>query len=224
MITKQFLLTEDGSYTVAIPEMNVTYHNIHGALQESVHIYLQTGFLYVLPFVTHQTISVFEMGFGTGFNALITALEAIKLKRQVYYYTTEAFPLTIQEAQILQQDQLLNTGNLALQLHQASWEQDVVINPNFILHKTKRSLLDLTLPRLFDVVYFDAFAPTIQPELWTEVVFANLYKHINHNGVLVTYSSKGSVRRAMKAVGFEVEKLAGPKGKAEIVRAVKRSA
>ncbi len=221
-MNKQILLTADGSYTVAIPEMNITYHNMHGALHESVHIYMVSGFQYILPFILTETIAVFEMGFGTGLNALLTLQEAIRLQRKVYYYTTEPFPLTIEEAQSLQQDKLLDTGNLSMQLHEAAWEEDVCLNEYFILHKTRQSLLELTLKTQFDIVYFDAFAPTVQPELWTEAVFANLYRHLNHNGVLVTYSSKVTVRKAMQAVGFVVEKLTGPKGKAEIVRAMKK--
>jgi len=219
---REILLTDDGSYTVSIPEINVTYHSTHGALQESVHIYIVSGLQYALPNIATETISVFEMGFGTGLNALLTLQEAIRLKRKIYYYTVELFPLMIEEAKTLQQDALLNIGNAAMQLHEAKWEEDVVLNEYFTLHKTKQSLLNLSLPTQFDVVYFDAFAPTDQPELWTEVVFANLYQHLNTNGVLVTYSSKGTVRRAMQAVCFEIEKIPGPIGKAEIVRAVKK--
>ena len=220
-MTKQILLTEDGSYTVAIPEMNVTYHSVRGALQESVHIYIVSGFQYALPNTTNETISVFEMGFGTGLNALLTLQEAIKLKRKVYYNSVELFPLTVEEATALHQDEQLGTGNLSIQLHEAVWEEDVAINEYFTLRKTKKSLLDLSLNNQFDVIYFDAFAPTDQPELWTEAVFANLYNHLNPHGVLVTYSSKGSVRRALQAAGFTVEKIPGPIGKAEIVRATK---
>ena len=220
-MTKQILLTEDGSYTVAIPEMNVTYHSVRGALQESVHIYIVSGFQYALPNITNDPISVFEMGFGTGLNALLTLQEAIKLKRKVYYHAVELYPLTMEEATALHQDEQLGTDNLSIQLHEAAWEEDVAINEYFTLRKTKTSLLDLSLNNQFDVIYFDAFAPTDQPELWTEAVFANLYNHLNTHGVLVTYSSKGSVRRAMKAAGFTVEKIPGPIGKAEIVRATK---
>ena len=219
---KEILLTQDGSYTVAIPEMNVTYHSIRGALQESIHIYIQSGLQYALPKVAIETISVFEMGFGTGLNALLTLQEAIRLKRRVYYYAVELFPLTVEEAKELSQDEQLGTGNLSIQLHEAAWEADVVINEYFTLRKTRQSLLDISLDTQFDVIYFDAFAPADQPELWTEAVFANLFNHLNPNGVLVTYSSKGTVRRAMKAAGFTVQKIPGPIGKAEIVRATKQ--
>ena len=218
---KEILLTQDGSYTVAIPEMNVTYHSIRGALQESIHIYIQSGLQYALPKVAIETISVFEMGFGTGLNALLTMQEAIRLKRRINYYAVELFPLTIEEAKALKQDDQLGTGNLAMQLHEAPWEEEVMINEYFSLYKTNQSLLDLSLNIQFDVVYFDAFAPNDQPELWTEAVFANLFNNLNNNGVLVTYSCKGTVRRIMQAVGFIVNKIPGPIGKAEIVRAIR---
>jgi len=220
-LKKEILLTQDGSYTVAIPEMNVTYHSIRGALQESIHIYIQSGLQYALPKVAIETISVFEMGFGTGLNALLTMQEAIRLKRRINYYAVELFPLTIEEAKALKQDDQLGTGNLAMQLHEAPWEEEVMINEYFTLYKTNQSLLDLSLNIQFDVVYFDAFAPNDQPELWTEAVFANLFNNLNNNGVLVTYSCKGTVRRIMQAVGFIVNKIPGPIGKAEIVRAIK---
>ena len=218
---KEILLTQDGSYTVAIPEMNVTYHSIRGALQESIHIYIQSGLQYALPKVAIETISVFEMGFGTGLNALLTMQEAIRLKRRINYYAVELFPLTIEEAKALKQDDQLGTGNLAMQLHEAPWEEEVMINEYFTLYKTNQSLLNLSLNIQFDVVYFDAFAPNDQPELWTEAVFANLFNNLNNNGVLVTYSCKGTVRRIMQAVGFIVNKIPGPIGKAEIVRAIR---
>jgi tRNA U34 5-methylaminomethyl-2-thiouridine-forming methyltransferase MnmC len=221
-LQREILLTKDGSYTVAIPEMNVTYHSMHGALQESVHIFIKSGLQFAVPNILSETISVFEMGFGTGLNALLTLQEAIRLRRKIYYYTVELYPLAIEEAAALQQDALLDTGNLAMRLHQANWEGDVAINEYFTIHKTKQSLLGATLPCQFDVIYFDAFAPTDQPYLWTEPVFANLYQHLDTNGVLVTYSSKGTVRRAMQAAGFAVEKIPGPIGKAEIVRATKK--
>lgn len=219
---RKIQLTEDGSYTIAIPDMRVTYHSSRGALQESNHIYINTGLLYALPNITDATINVFEMGFGTGLNALLTLQQAIRLQRKIYYYTTERYPLSIQEAKDLQQDVLLNTEGLALALHQAPWEQDVAINNYFILHKTKQSLPNLKLPQQFHVAYFDAFAPTVHPELWTEAIFAQQYLQLKDCGVLVTYSSNGAVRRAMKAAGFSVEKLQGPIGKAEIVRAIKQ--
>ena len=216
---REIQITQDGSYTVAIPEMNVTYHSTHGALQESLHIYIQSGLLFALPTIICDTIYVFDMGFGTGLNALLTLIESERLKKKVYYYSVERYPLTIEEAEKLNYDSLLNTQTLSLQLHRAEWEKEVEITEYFTLFKTCQSLLTLELPFKFDVIYFDAFAPTIQPDLWSEDVFRQIFNHLNNNGVLTTYSSKVVVRRAMKAAGFIVEKLAGPKGKAEIVRA-----
>ena len=218
---REIQTTLDGSCTVVIPDLHVTYHSTNGALQESLHIYIESGLNCALSAIDNETIYVFEMGFGTGLNALLTLLKANHIRRKIYYYTVERYPLTMEEANNLYFDSLLNTDNLTLQLHQAEWEKEVQINEYFTLYKTCQSLLTLQLPIKFDVIYFDAFAPTVQPDLWSEAVFAQMYAHLNNKGVLVTYSSKGDVRRAMKAAGFIVEKLAGPKGKAEIVRARK---
>jgi tRNA U34 5-methylaminomethyl-2-thiouridine-forming methyltransferase MnmC len=220
-VKRQLQLTKDGSFTIAIPEMNVTYHSHHGALQESQHIYINTGFKHLLNENNIQEIAIFEMGFGTGLNALLTLQEATKLKQKVFYYGIELFPLTLDEAKELNYDQLLLTKNLFIQLNQAAWEKVVSINNYFKLYKTNQSLLNVELHQLFNLIYFDAFAANSQPELWTEAVFKNLYNHLHSGGILVTYSSKGVVRRALQAVGFKVEKLAGPVGKAEIVRAIK---
>jgi len=220
-VHRQLQLTKDGSYTLAIPEMNVTYHSHNGALQESQHIYINAGFNYLTNKTSVEEIALFEMGFGTGLNALLTLLEATKAKQKVFYYGLELWPLSINEAKALNYDQLLVTNNLFIQLHQAAWEEEVSINNYFTLFKSNQSLVALKLNRQYNLIYFDAFDANSQPELWTQQVFQSLYNHLHFGGVLVTYSSKGAVRRAMQAVGFKVEKLAGPAGKAEIVRAIK---
>jgi len=216
---REIQTTLDGSCTVAIPDLHVTYHSTQGALQESLHIYIETGLNCALSTNEKDPIYVFEMGFGTGLNALLTLMKATHLKRKIYYYTVERYPLTMEEVNCLHFDSLLNTDNFTLLLHQAEWEKEVQINEYFTIYKSCQSILTAQLYKQFDVIYFDAFAPSVQPELWSVEVFAKMYVHLNQNGVLVTYSSKGDVRRAMKAAGFNVEKLAGPKGKAEIVRA-----
>ena len=220
-MNREINMTLDGSFTIAIPELNVTYHSKHGALQESLHIYINSGLNYALSINSIDSICVFEMGFGTGLNALLTLLEAENTKKKIYYYTVEQYPLNIEEVNGLNFDALLNTDNLTSQLHLADWEKEVKINEYFTLYKSRESLLSVVLTKKFDVIYFDAFAPTIQPDLWTEDVFTKMYNHLNNNGVLVTYSSKADVRRAMKSAGLVVEKLRGPKGKAEIVRAMR---
>ncbi len=220
-MNREIQMTLDGSNTMIVPDLKVSYHSTHGALQESKHIYIERGLDYAIASSVKDNINVFEMGFGTGLNALLTLQKATKIKKRINYFTVEKYPLSIEEANKLCFDDLLNTDQLNLMLHQAEWEKEVVINEYFTIHKTCQSLLTLQFNSSFDVIYFDAFAPTVQPELWTPDVFAKMFKHLNNYGVLMTYSSKGDVRRAMKAAGFYVEKHPGPKGKAEIVRALK---
>src|SRR6266487_1288648 len=204
-------LTADGSHTVAVPDMQVTYHSIHGAVKESVHVFIEAG-LKPLLLYRYDTMSIFEMGFGTGLNALLSLQYAIQYDRKIYYYTVELFPLHTHEYSSLNYAAQLQNDTLQfyfMQLHESPWEKDVDIHPLFTLHKTNQSLLNLSIDQPFQLIYFDAFAPNAQPELWTQQVFEKMFHLLAHNGVLVTYCSKGDVRRAMKAAGFTVEKLQG---------------
>ena len=172
------------------------------------------------------------MGFGTGLNALLTLMEA-NPQLQIHYTAIELFPLTAAESTELNYCDQLNRKDLLPafeKLHQCEWEKDIVISPHFTIHKVNTSLLNIKTSKLFpgsasdpNLIYFDAFAPAAQPELWTKEIFEMLYSILRRDGVLVTYCSKGDVRRAMLAAGFVVEKIPGPPGKREIVRAVKKS-
>jgi len=174
---------------------------------------------------------IFEMGFGTGLNALLTFIEAQNLSKKVYYETIDLFPLSIDEAKTLNFSEILNRTDLQIifdYMHTCDWEKEVPIESDFILKKRKANLLDVatseTSPcdsQAFELIYFDAFDPSVQPDLWTEEIFRKMFSILRPGGVLVTYSSKGRVRRAMQAAGFEVEKIPGPAGKREIVRARK---
>lgn len=216
-------LTADGSHTIGLSGTKVTYHSTHGAIQESMHIFIAAGLRPLLH--RHASLSVFEMGFGTGLNALLTLQEAIASGQLVYYETVELYPLSTQEVQALNYNILLKpgTGHTLEALHSAAWEQVAPLHPQFSLLKKQQSLPDYLAESttLFHLVYFDAFAPEIQPELWTPAVFAQLAERMHPGGVLLTYCSKGVVRRAMQAAGLVVEKLAGPPGKREIIRAHK---
>jgi tRNA U34 5-methylaminomethyl-2-thiouridine-forming methyltransferase MnmC len=200
---RELRLTADGSHTIAIPDMNVTYHSTHGAIQESMHVFIQAG----LQALQLPAVRIFEMGFGTGLNALLTMQYAIT---PVYYYSVEQFPLTAEEVAGL------SYGNA---LHAYPWNEDVKISEQFTLHKAHASLLDVNPAQTFDLIYYDAFAPGAQPHLWTKAIFEKLFGLLVPGGILVTYCSKGDVRRAMLAAGFQVEKLAGPPGKREMLRA-----
>jgi tRNA U34 5-methylaminomethyl-2-thiouridine-forming methyltransferase MnmC len=221
-VERKIISTSDGSSTVSIPEMNVTYHSVHGAIQESLHVFIDAGFKYVLPTKAKERINIFEMGLGTGLNALLTLIEADQLKQPVYYTAIELFPLDKKEIRELNYcEQLCKPGYKKLfeKLHQCEWDKDIIITPFFTLHKTNNDLIDFSTTQSFTIIYYDAFAPVAQPELWTKEVFEKLYSILSPGGILVTYCSKGDVRRAMQTAGFSTEKIPGPPGKREMLRA-----
>ena len=222
----ELIATADGSHTVRVPEMNITYHSVHGAMQESMHVFINAGFYGSASRLTRENepLRIFEMGFGTGLNALLTLIEAEKIKTKIYYEAVEPFPLNEQEVRSLNYCDLLkppDMQNILEQMHNCDWEKEISITANFILLKRNANLLNFKSLKPFELIYFDAFAPTAQPELWTKEVFDKMYAMLEPDGILVTYCSKGDVRRAMMAAGFTVEKLAGPPHKREMIRARK---
>lgn len=214
-------MTKDGSHTIAIPEKGVTYHSVHGAVQESMHVFIEAGLGAVLTSVDKQDLSVFEMGFGTGLNAFLTALVAQEQHVSIFYTSVEAFPLPANEASLLNYTEVLGAEDLFDRLHRCNWNEEVPLNEFFTIEKIQTELAAFSPSRQYDLVYYDAFAPSAQPELWTKEVFEKLYRMMHTDGVLVTYCSKGDVRRALIAAGFTVEKVPGPPGKREMVRAKK---
>ena len=217
---RQVIPTSDGSHTVSVPELNVTYHSIHGAIQESMHVFIQAGLEYVMQKVDkNETIHIFEMGFGTGLNAFLTAIEAEKQQRKILYTAVELYPLSNDEIEFLNYKDALGQPNLFHQLHQVAWNETIPITDYFTLIKQQVNLTDFQSEQRFHLVYYDAFPPNAQPELWTKEIFEKLYNMMLSGGVLVTYCSKGDVRRAMLAAGFEVEKIPGPPRKREMLRA-----
>lgn len=217
---KKIETTADGLPTLYLPELDEHYHSVKGALTEAAHVYIECG----LRHSPVQLVKVLEIGFGTGLNAFLTALEAEKTGRHIHYTSLELHPLAWDEIEPLGYDRLIAPAKSALfsALHQAPWEQDNAISPAFALHKIQTDLLRYLPQGLFDVIYFDAFAPEKQPELWTEEIFALLYTHTAPEGILTTYCAKGEVRRRLQRAGFTVERLPGPpSGKREILRACK---
>jgi tRNA U34 5-methylaminomethyl-2-thiouridine-forming methyltransferase MnmC len=210
--------TADGSPTIAIPDMQVTYHSRHGAVQESKHVFVQAGLMPLLQ--QYKTVRVFEMGFGTGLNALLTLEQAILQKQVIFYQAVEKYPLNNNEIKELDYSPVLPQAYFTA-LHQSKWNKPVEIHPFFTLCKSNTSLQAFETALPFHLIYFDAFAPAVQPELWTQQIFEQLYNMLVNGGVLVTYCSKGDVRRNMLAAHFKVEKLAGPPGKREMLRATK---
>ena len=217
----ELVITKDGSHTVALANMGVTYHSLHGAIQESQHVFIEAGLNYFLDRNPQEQTRILEVGFGTGLNALLSLIVSEQKHRALHYTAIDLYPLDTDFINSLNYTTILNRPDLVetfAKMHIAEWEKEISVNSNFVLHK-KKLAANQAKEGTFDLIYFDAFAPGFQPELWTEEVFKGIYSRLSGNGLLVTYCSKGSARRAMQAAGFSVEKLAGPKGKREMVRA-----
>jgi tRNA U34 5-methylaminomethyl-2-thiouridine-forming methyltransferase MnmC len=221
-LKREFLTTGDGSITIHLPEWNEQYHSKHGAIAEAVHVFIKTGLTHWINENDSNEVSILEIGFGTGLNAFLTLLEATKKNLQINYTGIEAYPISDEEIKQLNYAILLDTSEeIFLKLHQSNWGASSEINQNFTLTKHEQLFSEINDPNLYNVIYFDAFGARVQPELWTEAIFKRMFVALKPNGVLVTYSAKGSVRRAMQAVGFVVERLPGPPGKREMLRATK---
>ena len=211
---REIIITRDGSSSIAIPQIKATYHSIHGALQESVHVFIKAGLCYKLEQHPPRPLHILEMGLGTGLNAFLTAIEADNRQFPIRYTALEPYPLTEQEAALLNYPELLGHGSLFEAIHHSPWEGEVSITGYFSLQKQRADLSGYNRPdRGFDLVYYDAFAPSAQPELWTENIFRKLYGFLLPGGIMVTYCSKAVVRRAMEAAGFRITKVQGPLGK-----------
>ncbi len=261
--------TADGSPTFFVPDLGQHYHSTHGALQESLHIFIKAGLHFIAE--KNSKISILEVGFGTGLNAWLTALEAERLCLKIHYEGLEKYPLLEAEYSsfienfvgleevYLEDVPLLGGGaeerggggisyisspdaarhplgerdnarpsdignhnsEILHKIHQSAWQTPQKISENFTLQKFQIDLKDFSAQKRFDLIYFDAFAPSAQPDLWTETIFQKMYDALKDGGVLVTYCVKGDVRRAMKKASFRVDKIAGPPGKREMARAVK---
>lgn len=212
--------TADGVATLYIPQMDEHYHSVKGALTEAQHVYIESAF----GATTLRHVLLLEMGFGTGLNAFLTLLEAEKQGRTVRYTTLELYPLPFETVMQLGYAEAIapEAAPYFEAIHRCEWGKEVAITPHFTLCKQQVDLLQYRSDKPIDVVYFDAFAPEKQPELWSETLFATLYNQMNSGGVLTTYCAKGEVRRRLQRAGFVVERLAGPpNGKREILRATR---
>lgn len=222
---REVIYTADGSPTILVADSGVSFHSMNGAVTESMHVFIEAGLKYWLSQnTTNKRCRIFEMGFGTGLNALLTVPQAAQTGTLIQYETVELYPLEEELiAQLNYSAQLHEPGLMQIFriLHDNQWENETVISPFFTIKKNNTSLISYSTNQPFNIIYFDAFDPNEQPELWTETIFRQLYGLLTPGGILVTYSSKGAVRRAMQSAGFLVEKLPGPPGKREIVRATK---
>lgn len=216
-LENKIILTGDGSNTLLSIEFNEHYHSVHGALNESMHVFIEQGFRALND---KKNLHVLEMGMGTGLNVLLTIREAIKKKTKVHYTTFERFPISIEESKKL--NYIGETEkNLLEAIHNAPWGNPTELNEYFTLHKIRDDIAKLDEKSKYDLVYYDAFAPNCQPELWTTDIFSKIFDAMKSGGILVTYCAKGYVKRNLKAVGFEVISLPGPPRKREMTKAVK---
>lgn len=217
---RKVIKTSDGSSTIFIEDWNESYHSKHGAIQEAYHVFIDNG----LKKFKDCHISILEIGFGTGLNAFITLLEAERQNLKIHYKGVEAYPLPENELKLLNYVKELKVedkDDYFKLLHSVKWEETHKISDEFNLKKRKQFFSEINDVNVFNLIYFDAFGARVQPELWTENIFLKMFTALKPGGILVTYSAKGSVRRAMQSVGFKVERLPGPPGKREMLRAVK---
>lgn len=224
------ITTADGSHSLYVKDMDEHYHSIHGAIQEAQHVFIKTGIQHLVSH-DYKTINILEIGFGTGLNTLLSYLESEKLNVKLNYTSLEAFPLSVEIINQLNYVELIskieNTSEPDLKkmfqsIHKAEWENKIELSKNFNLLKIKNTLQEIKFTSTFDLIFFDAFGPRVQPEMWTEELFAKIFEATNKNGCLVTYCAKGEVKRTLKKVGFTVETLPGPPRKREMVRGTKQ--
>ena len=222
MEDSRLFLTEDGSHSLFSEKYGVSYHSKFGALDEANHVFINAALRFKA--VIQQKISILEIGFGTGLNAFVTFLEAKKRNLIIEYFGVEAFPISILQAEQLNYSNLLiseENPSLFLKLHQVPWNIPFQLSDQFSIKKVLQKFEDINFENQFDIIYFDAFAPDAQPELWNDEMMSKMYKALKTEGILVTYCAKGSVKRTLKKVGFTIEALPGPPRKREMTRATK---
>lgn len=221
----EIIITSDGSHSLLNTELNETYHSTHGAIQESMHVFIKNGLEYFEQINKSAEIRILEIGFGTGLNALLALQYCLTQPIKIYYESLETFPVDEQTISQLNYPQAINfcdADRYFTQLHQSSWVEPNVITDSFTLFKRLVKIQDIDLgSEKFDVIFFDAFAPSKQAEMWELAILQKIEQSMKTNGVFVTYCAKGQLKRDLKSLGLVVETLSGPPGKKEMVRAVK---
>ena len=223
MSTIKIITTSDGSHSLLNTSLNETYHSVHGAIQESQHVFIQAGLDHWLQRNQKREIRIFEVGFGTGLNVILTLLHHALHEVKTYYESWEAFPLEIAILQQLNYPATLGSPESFSKIHEAPWDQAIYISPTFALNKRRADILldPLDGATSFDLIYYDAFAPTKQPEMWTLATLKKITDLLAPMGVLVTYCAKGQVKRDLKSLRLAIESLPGPPGKNEMIRGTK---
>lgn len=219
----EIILTEDGSHTLFVPSLNETYHSTHGAIQESKHVFIKNGLEFLTDSAQMDKVAILEIGFGTGLNTLLTyEFSAMNPEIKIEYTSLEPFPLSEEIIQGLNYHKQEDSSALGWQkIHAADWGVPTLISNNYKILKLPNTVQDFTPDHSFDLIYFDAFAPGKQPEVWDKTIFEKLFHIMNQGAVLTTYCAQGKFKRNLKSIGFKVESLPGPPGKMQIVRASK---
>lgn len=218
-------MTKDGSSSIFIPEWNESYHSKHGALQESTHVFIKNGLEFCVHRKKDSPLRILELGFGTGLNCLLTYQAALNFGIPIEYTAFELYPLSSEEVHQLNYtalESLTSFEALFKKMHETGWDEPYSLEAWFILTKQLAAFETVSAANEFDLVYFDVFGIRVQPELWTVHVFEKMYKALKTDGILVTYASNGAARRALQEAGFQVEKIEGPPGKREMMRAYKK--
>lgn len=218
---REIIQTADGSTTIHLPDWDENYHSKHGAIQEAKHVFIKNG----LSLFGGNPVSILEIGFGTGLNAFITFVEAAKSGQTIDYTGVEAYPILPEEVvrmNYVSELQAENYQSVFDKMHQSYWETKTEISENFDLTKRRQFFHEINDVEKFDLIYFDAFGFRVQPELWSSEIFQKMYDSLKPNGILVTYAARTLIKNNMLQAGFWVEKLAGPPGKREMMRAVKQ--
>lgn len=221
---REIRTTSDGSKTLYINDLNENYHSHHGALQEAQHVFIDNGFNLVYDY----EINILELGLGTGLNVLVTIDEFMKtdINHIIHYFTIEKYPVNEEEVRELDYAAIFKKPEMAeinQRIHSCNWNESIEIIPNFFLTKYHCDFFELEsieMPKI-NLVYFDCFGARVQPDLWEKPLFEMVANKMKIDGLLTTYSSKGSVRRILKELNFNVEKKAGPPGKREMINAIK---
>lgn len=211
-------ISGDGSHTLYVPELEEHYHSVNGAINESMHVFIEAG----LKQCQKEAISILEIGLGTGLNAYLTLCH--KNEKSIRYHALEKYPVSeelVSQLNFVPGDDK-EGQELFHKLHQLPWNQMEPLTTGFSLCKQETDLLSVAFNLTYDLVYFDAFAPDKQPEMWSDAIFRKIYEAMNRGGILTTYCAKGVIRRRLQACGFIVERLPGPKGKREMIRATKQ--
>jgi tRNA U34 5-methylaminomethyl-2-thiouridine-forming methyltransferase MnmC len=217
----KIFLTDDGSHSLMSETFGDSYHSKFGAIQESQHVFIDAALNYQTA-KSKKKLTVLEIGFGTGLNTLMTFREAERQNLKIHYLTIEKYPLSIEQAETLNYAKKLGVEpSLFKTLHNSNWGETLQLSEGFSFEKQEKDCQTMALKDFADIIYFDAFAPQIQPELWEAPILQRLFAALKSGGVLTTYCAKGAVKRALKEVGFQLESLGGPPGKREMTRALK---